>query len=97
MASGIRRDEASHRATPFARAALLNDARLAPAQWDKGHCLICEGPDTPDSALVPVLSAAPGEHHWLHDGACHAEHRRRQEEKADAILIAAGVPQSDAA
>ena len=93
---GKSRAEAEIGALPIVRAELHNDPRLAPDQRDQHHCLICGGSGTAGDILLPFLSAVPGNHHWMHSG-CSDEHRRRQGEKAESCLRAAGLLNARAA
>ena len=95
--SGASRAEANGRALAIVRGALHNDARLAPCDADPRHCLTCGRPGSDGNVLLPFLSAALGKHDWLHAGACHNEHCRRQAAKVDACLWAAGLATSSGA
>jgi len=79
-------ETAQHHGLSLLKAQLLNDLRLAPLQDDPHRCFVCGGVGTPLRVLVPVLTAWPDNRLWLHLEPCHAEHRRRRSEEADALL-----------
>jgi hypothetical protein len=83
---GRSRPEAEREAVLIVRSELRNDPRLTPEQPDPYRCLICGQRETPSRILVPVLTPVPDRHVWMHLDGCHAEHCRRQAEKAEACL-----------
>src|SRR4051812_22460324 len=83
---GCSRPVAEASALALVRGCLLNDPRLVPAQWNTTRCLICNDPGTPSRILAPFCTPIPDRHLWMHLEPCHAEHRRRQAAKADALL-----------
>ena len=88
--------DAERDAVPILRAELRNDPRLTPEQADPYRCLICGQGEAPGRVLVPVLTPVPDRHLWLHLNSCHAEHMRRQAEKAEACLRTAGLREAGA-
>lgn len=94
MLTDMPRGEAERRALPVLRGTLRNDPRLAPRQVEVWRCLICGEPRASENGLLPYLSAVPGQHHWIHAGACHDIHCRQQSDKVETCLMAAGLSQS---
>ncbi len=85
---GRTRADAGRDAVAIVRAELRNDPRLYQPQGMPSLCHVCGGPESSACVLVPVLTALPGERHWLHR-ACHDEHVARMAAKADALIEAA--------
>ena len=85
-------EQAMRDAIAITRAKIRNSPALAQDQPDTTRCLICGGLEDGDNPFLPFLSGAPNRPNWLHFG-CHAEHVRRQSEKVDALMTAAGYGQ----
>jgi hypothetical protein len=86
---GVRRSVAEISAYASVRGFLLNDPRLIPLQWDTRRCWVCNEPGAPSRILAPFCTPVPDRLLWMHLEPCHAEHRRRQAAKVEALLARA--------
>jgi hypothetical protein len=67
-----------------------NNPRLVPPQTNPWRCVVCDKGGSRGAPLVPVLTPIEGEYRWLHLG-CHDTYCRRQAERVDELLRAAGL------
>ena len=86
QADGRSRERANADALALIRSELANDPRLVPEQVNTRVCLVCGLPSQPGHALVPVLTAIPDRHLWLHRGQCHQAHLDSQAELVGRFL-----------
>src|SRR3954454_14856981 len=81
--------EAQAHARDMVRSHLLIDQRIVPQQWATSRCLVCGEPGDSWRELAPFCTPVPDRHLWMHLEPCHAEHRRRQAAKVEALLARA--------
>ena len=89
-ASDVADDCARQDALTIFKAMIVNDARLVPPQANLWRCVVCDEKEAPGAPLVPVLTPVEGEYRWLHLR-CHDTYCRRQAERVDELLRAAGL------
>ena len=69
----------------FRRAILRNEPAVYVEQLHLNRCIVCGALDGSADPLVPVLTAKPGRHHWVHR-VCLAEHSRQILDRVEAVL-----------
>lgn len=89
MRRGMARKEARAVALDILHSALANDPRL-PQSSSAGSCVICGQVDG-SASLVPIMTARPGVHVWLHSGVCRERYRGDRAALVDRIIADAGV------
>ncbi|MDF2809890.1 MAG: hypothetical protein K0S56_921 [Microvirga sp.] len=89
MRRGMTRDSARPVALEILRSTLANDPRL-PQPSSTGSCVVCGQVDG-QTPLVPIMTARPSVHVWLHSGACHERYRSERLVLVDRIIAEAGI------
>lgn len=89
MLRGMTREDARPVALEILRSTLANDPRL-PQPGSAGSCVICNQGEG-HAPLVPVMTARPSVHVWLHVGACHAGYRASRAALVDEEIRATGI------
>ena len=82
----LSRPDAEARARRLLSAELHNDPRLAAPVSPSNSCAVCGAADRTEAPLMPILSARPGEHVWLHPGDCHAAYRAHVADRVNALM-----------